>query len=232
MNYVVDQACRRLAYLIWEYRAEVVVPTEWPQAVGHAPWIEEIWVNYISNGCKYGGTPPRLELGAQLLADGWVRFWVRDNGMGISPENQVRLFTPYTRLGQMQGGTPLVRAKGHGLGLSIVRRIVDKLGGQVGVESENMPGRGCTFSFTLPAGFELARQAMVHAGPETPARGLTTEANPEPSSSAAPVLADPLLPREGADPKAVVQYGAECRRNGAQPAAASAEWAERAAEGK
>ena len=154
MNYVVDQACRRLAYLIRECQAEIVVPTEWPQVVGHAPWIEEIWVNYISNGCKYGGVPPRLELGAQILADGWVRFWVHDNGNGISPDEQARLFTPYTRLGQ-------VRARGHGLGLSIVRRIVEKLGGQAAVESENMPGRGCTFSFTLPAGFELARQAMV-----------------------------------------------------------------------
>ena len=161
MDYVVDQACRRLAYLIRECQAEIVMPTEWPQAVGHAPWVEEIWVNYLSNGCKYGGTPPRLELGAQLLADGWVRFWVHDNGKGISPEDQARLFTPYTRLGHMQGGAPLVRARGHGLGLSIVRRIVEKLGGQVGVESENMPGRGCTFSFTLPAGFELARQAMA-----------------------------------------------------------------------
>jgi len=173
MNYVVEQACRRLAYLIRECRAEIVVPSEWPQAVGHAPWIEEIWVNYISNGCKYGGKPPRVELGARLLADGWVRFWVQDNGMGLSPEEQLRLFTPYTRLGGTQGGAPQVRARGHGLGLSIVHRIVEKLGGQVGIESENLPGRGCTFSFTLPAGFELARQAMVDARPTvTPAGGL------------------------------------------------------------
>jgi two-component system sensor histidine kinase/response regulator len=172
MNYVVDQACRRLASLIRECRAEIVVPAEWPLAVGHAPWIEEIWVNYISNGCKYGGKPPRVELGARLLADGWVRFWVHDNGMGISPEEQARLFTPYTRLGGILGGVPQARGRGHGLGLSIVQRIVEKLGGQVGVESENLPGRGCTFSFTLPAGFELARQAILDAQPTgTPAGG-------------------------------------------------------------
>ncbi len=161
MTEVVDQACRRLAYLIRERHAEIDMPTDWPSVVGHAPWIEEIWVNYISNGCKYGGVPPRLELGAQVLADGWVQFWVHDNGNGVSPEEQPRLFTPYTRLGQMQDGSLLVRARGHGLGLSIVRRIVEKLGGQVGVESENVPGRGSTFSFTLPAGFELARQALI-----------------------------------------------------------------------
>jgi signal transduction histidine kinase len=71
-----------------------------------------------------------------------VRFWVRDNGPGLPPEEQTRLFTPFTRLNQ-------TRARGHGLGLSIVRRIVEKLGGQVGVESE--VGRGSVFSFTLPA---------------------------------------------------------------------------------
>ena len=71
-----------------------------------------------------------------------IRFWVRDNGDGLTPEEQARLFTPFTRLDQ-------VRAKGHGLGLSIVKRIVDKLGGQVRVESE--VGQGSVFSFTLPS---------------------------------------------------------------------------------
>jgi signal transduction histidine kinase len=73
-----------------------------------------------------------------------VRFWVRDNGPGLSPEEQKRLFVPFTQLAQ-------VRVKGHGLGLSIVQRIVEKLGGEVGVESEGVPGQGSTFAFTLPA---------------------------------------------------------------------------------
>jgi two-component system sensor histidine kinase/response regulator len=72
-----------------------------------------------------------------------VRFWVRDNGAGLTYEEQVRLFAPFTQLDQ-------VRAKGHGLGLSIVLRIVERLGGQVGVESEDVPGQGSTFYFTLP----------------------------------------------------------------------------------
>ena len=71
-----------------------------------------------------------------------MRFWVRDNGPGLTPKAQARLFTPFTRLDQ-------ARAKGHGLGLSIVRRIVEKLGGKVGVESQI--GAGSLFSFTLPA---------------------------------------------------------------------------------
>ena len=72
-----------------------------------------------------------------------TRFWVRDNGPGIPSEAQSRLFTPFTRLDQ-------VSVQGHGLGLSISRRIVEKLGGQVGVESDGAPGRGSVFYFTLP----------------------------------------------------------------------------------
>ena len=72
--------------------------------------------------------------------DGSVRFWVRDNGPGLTPEDQTRLFKPFTKIWT-------VRAQGHGLGLSIVQRIVDKLSGQVGVES--LVGQGSTFYFTL-----------------------------------------------------------------------------------
>jgi signal transduction histidine kinase len=74
-----------------------------------------------------------------------VRFWVRDNGPGIAPEQQGQLFTEFTRLHQ-------VRAQGHGLGLSIVQRVVEKLGGQVGVESDL--GEGSLFYFILPAAFD------------------------------------------------------------------------------
>jgi signal transduction histidine kinase len=142
MASIVDEAMHRLTGIIEERHAEVILPETWPVALGYGPWVEEVWVNYLSNGVKYSGQPPRLELGATAQADGQVRFWARDNGPGLTPEAQARLFTSFTRLDQ-------VRAEGHGLGLSIVRRIVEKLGGQVGVESE--VGRGSIFSFTLPA---------------------------------------------------------------------------------
>jgi signal transduction histidine kinase len=80
-------------------------------------------------------------VGARPLPDGFVRFWVRDNGTGLAPEEQARLFTPFTRLHQL-------RTTGHGLGLSIVRRIVDQIGGRAGVESE--VGEGSVFYFDLP----------------------------------------------------------------------------------
>jgi signal transduction histidine kinase/DNA-binding response OmpR family regulator len=138
---IVDEVLQRLAFMVEQYHAQIVLPDAWPLAMGYGPWVEEVWVNYVSNALKYGGQPPRVELGATMQADGTVRFWVRDNGAGLNLEEQARLFTPFTRFDQ-------VRAKGHGLGLSIVRRIVEKLGGEVGIESE--VGQGSIFSFTLP----------------------------------------------------------------------------------
>ncbi len=139
---VVEQAQRRLRLMIAEYQGEIILPETWPVSLGHAPWIEEVWTNYLSNGLKYGGQPPRLELGATPQLDGMIRFWARDNGPGLTLEAQATLFAEFTRLDK-------VRAKGHGLGLSIVRRIMDKLGGQVGVESKI--GQGSVFYFTLPS---------------------------------------------------------------------------------
>ena len=141
MGHIVAEARRRLTGLIEKRGAQLIVSDAWPMVIGYGPWIEEVWVNYLSNAIKYGGDPPQIELGAALLADGAVCLWVRDNGPGLSPEQQARLFVPFERLDQ-------VELKGHGLGLSIVRRIVEKMGGQVGVKSE--VGQGCRFFFTLP----------------------------------------------------------------------------------
>ncbi|MCA9873343.1 MAG: response regulator [Anaerolineales bacterium] len=141
MATIVDETCSRLAYLIEENQAHIIQPAQWHTAVGYAPWVEEVWANYISNAIKYGGRPPKLELGSTPQSDNFICFWVRDNGQGITPEEKSRLFTPFERLKP-------AKVEGHGLGLSVVQRIVKKLGGAVGVESE--VGRGSIFYFTLP----------------------------------------------------------------------------------
>lgn len=147
MPAIIAEVQHRLAYAIEEAQAELILPpaSTWPTARGYAPWVEEVWTNYLSNALKYGGQPPRIELGATIISvpDHPVRFWIHDNGPGLSQEQQDQLFKPFARLEQ-------VKVDGSGLGLSIVRRIVEKMGGQVAVESEG-PGRGSTFSFTLPA---------------------------------------------------------------------------------
>lgn len=144
MTAVVAEALDRLAYMVAEYQAEIVTPEVWPVALGYGPWVEEIWVNYVSNALKYGGQPPHVEMSGTFPnePDGQVQFWVRDNGAGLSPQDQACLFTPFTQIHQ-------ARAEGHGLGLSIVQRIAEKLGGQVSLESE--VGQGSVFFFTLPS---------------------------------------------------------------------------------
>jgi two-component system sensor histidine kinase/response regulator len=142
MGAVVGRALRRLAYRIDSCGAKVVLPDTWPDAAGYGPWIEEVWVNYVDNAIRYGGEPPCVELGAERV-DGVSCFWVRDNGRGLTSEQQERLFVPFTRLEQAHTG-------GHGLGLSIVRQIVEKLGGTVGIQSDGVPGQGSVFRFTLP----------------------------------------------------------------------------------
>jgi signal transduction histidine kinase/Flp pilus assembly protein TadD len=138
---IIAEVRMRLGWMIEESGAEIIRPEDWPVALGYGPWIEEVWVNYVSNAIRYGGQPPRVELGADMLPTGMIRFWVRDNGPGIGPEERDELFAPFTHLDQ-------IRAQGYGLGLSIVRRIVEKLGGRAQVQSE--VGRGSVFFFELP----------------------------------------------------------------------------------
>ena len=143
MNSVVQEALSRMDNLVQQSGAKIEQPAQWPAAIGHAPWVTEVWTNYLSNAVKYGGKPPHLRLGADSFSErNCVRFWVQDNGAGLTPEQQAQLFQQFSRI----AGT---RAKGHGLGLSIVRRIAEKLGGCAGVESQ--PGAGSRFWFELPA---------------------------------------------------------------------------------
>ena len=146
MAAIVEEALERLYYTIREREAEILLPERWPVALGHGPWVEEVWVNYLTNGIKYGGQPPRVELGADVgqvadLPSDVVRFWVRDNGPGLSQEERVRLFAPVARRDR-------ARDSEFEMGLALARRIVEKLGGQVGVESQ--VGQGSLFYFTLP----------------------------------------------------------------------------------
>lgn len=140
MDFVLAESLHSQAYLRAQYKAEIVKVTDpMPPAMGYAGWVEAVWSNYISNAIKYGSTPPRVEIGAEVQGN-WVRYWVRDNGEGLTDTQIAQLFKPFQRLQR-------VRTKGHGVGLTIVKRIVEKLGGQVGIES--VPGEGSIFSFTL-----------------------------------------------------------------------------------
>jgi signal transduction histidine kinase len=137
---IVNEAQKRLSLMIKQNNAEILAPQEWPAAIGYAPWIEEVWFNYLSNAIKYGGKPPFIELGSTELSDGTVIYWIKDNGQGIPKDKQQELFIRFT-------SSKKDFSMGYGLGLSIVKRIIDKLGGEVGIESEQ--GQGSTFFFKL-----------------------------------------------------------------------------------
>lgn len=122
-----------------------------PVAVGYLPAVDadaallrQVFVNLISNALKFAGTAeqPRVEVGAMSEPARTV-FFVQDNGVGFGPEQAQRLFKPFQRL---HGA----RFEGFGLGLSIVKRIVDRHNGDIW--AEGAPGRGATFYFSLEAG--------------------------------------------------------------------------------
>lgn len=145
MYNILDDALARLQPNIEKAKATIKLPdsSSFPGCLGYQQWIEEIWVNYISNALKYGGQPPEIEFGAEQPSDGCARYWIKDNGEGLQQNELDKLFVPFSRLPKT------ATVEGHGLGLSIVLRIVEKLGGEVGVTSKI--GHGTTFSFTLPA---------------------------------------------------------------------------------
>ena len=150
---VVARVRERLGSVLDRYGATLEVPETWPAVAGYGPWIEEVWANFVSNAAKYGGPSPRIQTGADVEG-GRVRLWVQDQGPGLSADDCSRAFSPFTRLGDGQG-------EGHGLGLAIVARIAEKLGGAAGVESE--PGHGCRFYVTLAAAPADARAAALAA---------------------------------------------------------------------
>lgn len=123
----------------------VVTPASWPQVRFSRVRLRQVFSNLVSNAIKFLGTQaqPKIEIGwrAMVGEPALVEFWVRDNGIGIHPDYHQRVFRPFQRL-------KVVEVDGTGVGLSIVRRIVEGRGGAVRVESA--PGHGATFSFTAP----------------------------------------------------------------------------------
>jgi signal transduction histidine kinase len=105
--------------------------------------LEQVSRNLLSNAVKYMGDTrqPLVEIGA-VERDGWLECYVRDNGIGIDPRYHGKIFEIFHRLQD-------VEAEGTGVGLAIVKKIVEGAGGRVWVESE--VGTGSTFRFTWPA---------------------------------------------------------------------------------
>ena len=112
-----------------------------PDVWGDAGQLSQLFQNLVGNALKFRNSrPPEVEVGARAEGAVW-RFWVRDNGIGMDPKHAERIFVIFQRLHRKE-------YPGTGIGLAICKRIVERHGGAIWVESE--PGNGATFFFTVP----------------------------------------------------------------------------------
>lgn len=139
---VVSEVVDTLAGVISERKVEILLPEADVTLFGDRPRLCRIWQNLIENAIKYSrnNDSPQIRVGFDRIGEEPV-FFVRDNGIGIETQYQDRIFGLFEKL---DSGSP-----GVGLGLPIIRRIVEKCGGRIWAESEG-PGRGASFNFTLP----------------------------------------------------------------------------------
>ena len=161
---IVEEALRASAPHIREHGAlvEQRMPPELPLVLVDAGAVSRSLQNLVVNALKYGGTPPRVTIVASASGEGprgQVRLTVSDNGAGISSRDLPHIFEPFYR-----GSDATARQiHGSGLGLSLVKRIMDEIGGRVTVRTE--PGKGSTFTLHLPIAPTPAREGTTAPAP-------------------------------------------------------------------
>ncbi|HXF84526.1 MAG TPA: ATP-binding protein [Anaerolineales bacterium] len=139
---IVEEALSLVKGHLMEKSIQIHVEPNLPVVVGDYPRLVEMMQNLIENAVKFMGDQPepRIEIGAREQ-NGEIVFFVKDNGIGIEPQYHEKIFGLFDKLNPKSEGT--------GIGLAIVKRIIEVHGGRIWVESEGK-GKGSTFCFTLP----------------------------------------------------------------------------------
>ena len=128
------------------HNAEFHVQGKLPQVLGNEAFLTQCFSNLLGNASKFvpAGTIPRVEIGAEDQGPSVVRVWIKDNGIGIAPENHERIFRMFEQINLA------AEYEGTGIGLTIVRKAAERMGAQVGFESEL--GKGSRFWIQLKKG--------------------------------------------------------------------------------
>ena len=121
--------------------------------------LKQVLINLLTNAIKYNVEGSDVWLACQPRPDGWTRISVHDNGPGIPPEDQARIFQPFERLGAEQS-----EVQGTGLGLTLAKQLVELMGGQIGLQSKE--GEGVTFWLDLPSSVPPEDEAKENTAAE------------------------------------------------------------------
>lgn len=150
VNDVISDVLSELEFQIEKARARIVVD-HLPSVFARRNQLYYVFANLIENAINYKSTRPLEIKISSMLKDHERVFSVSDNGIGIDPSDFNNIFQLFRRLDHVHG------VPGHGIGLSICKKIVEKHGGRIWVQSK--PGAGTTFSFSLPASSDQSGQS-------------------------------------------------------------------------
>ncbi|RME73197.1 MAG: hypothetical protein D6781_00840 [Verrucomicrobia bacterium] len=144
LHEAVEAVLSTLSPMFEEVGADVAIEGTLPTVIAHPSTLDQVITNLVDNACKFveKSTAPRVRLSAETRGSR-VRLWVADNGIGIEPKHQERIFRIFERLHGIE------TYPGTGVGLALIKKAMQHMGGDVGVESE--PGKGSRFWIDLPA---------------------------------------------------------------------------------
>ncbi|MBF0122057.1 MAG: HAMP domain-containing protein [Candidatus Omnitrophica bacterium] len=153
---LVDEVLGNLEYKIKQNNVDLHIQKNMPAIICDGIKIKEVFLNFLTNAIKFSsGNPdvqPRVDVGYQENVDSH-EFTIHDNGIGIAPENHDEIFAVFKRLDTSD------KYEGTGVGLGIVKSVIDDHGGKIWIDSDL--GKGATFHFTIPKGLESHKPVVA-----------------------------------------------------------------------